>query len=95
MPACWHRLIAPLSITRGARSIGTNKRWSALVEAAKWHGLQVEPDEPVRLQAVQKIQKAIHKRVPMNLSATGFQLVPGYFVDQNEVPVKLLGTVNL
>eukprot|EP00435_Cladocopium_sp_Y103_P024888 s3127_g6.t1 len=93
--------------TKWIREIGTNKvfgilkqpdamkRWNSLVDAAKWHGIQVEPDEPVRLKAIQKIQQAIRKKAPQSLSATGFQLVPGFFVDMNNSAVKVLGAVTL
>ncbi|CAL1154529.1 unnamed protein product, partial [Cladocopium goreaui] len=93
--------------TSWIRSIGTNKhfgilkqpgsekRWNALTEAAKLHVIQIEPDEPVRLKAAQEIQNAIPKRAPLNPSATGYQLVPGFFIDEGKNVAKILGTVNL
>lgn len=66
-----------------------------MTEAAKLHVIQIEPDEPVRLKAAQEIQNAIPKRAPLNLSASGYQLVPGFFIDEGKNVAKILGTVNL
>ena len=91
----WIRSIGTNKLFGILKQPGSEKRWNALTEAAKLHGIQIEPDEPVRLKAAQKIQNAIRKRAPLNLSATGYQLVPGFFIDEGKNEAKILGTVNL
>eukprot|EP00435_Cladocopium_sp_Y103_P069064 s46_g32.t1 len=91
----WNREIGTNKLFGILKQPKSEKRWNALIDAAKSHGIKIEPDEPVRLKAIQKIQKAIRQRAPMNLSATCFQLVPGFFIDEAKNAVKILGTVNL
>eukprot|EP00435_Cladocopium_sp_Y103_P037714 s365_g10.t1 len=91
----WVRAISANKIFAILKQNQGEKQWSAITEAAKWHGIQVEPDEPIRLKAIQKIQRAIRQNAPANLSATGFQLVSGYFADDNGSPVKILGLMSL
>eukprot|EP00438_Fugacium_kawagutii_P011426 Skav235899 [mRNA] locus=scaffold256:84276:88577:+ [translate_table: standard] len=94
--------------TQWLRAIGTNKvfsilkqqlspdqRWTSLADSAKWAGLPVLPEDPVRLRAVRAIQKAVRKNSTVKLDEKDYQISRGFFVDEGGDDVQVLATLDL
>lgn len=77
------------------QSMSPEKRWVALTDAAKWHGISITPQDPVRMRAIKTTQKAVRKRQPEALSASGFQLCEGFFATENKRALPILPSVDL
>ena len=71
------------------------KRWSSLVDSAKWHGLQINPVDPTRLRAVKTIQKAMRKKLPMKLSAESFRLCPDFFLNSDDSETVIINKIDM
>eukprot|EP00438_Fugacium_kawagutii_P022908 Skav224170 [mRNA] locus=scaffold2007:377181:380973:+ [translate_table: standard] len=94
--------------TQWLRAIGTNKvfsilkqqlsadqRWTSLADSAKWAGLPVLPEDPVRLRAARTIQKAIRKSTVIKLDEKDYQISRGFFVDEDSADVQVLQSLDL
>ena len=71
------------------------KRWGAITDAAKWHGLSVQPSDPVKLRAVQAIQRAIRRKLPTTLRSSDFSIATGFFIFEDKSPAAVLQHIDM
>ena len=73
----------------------SERRWSNIVDSAKWEGLAVTPADPVRLRGARTIQKAIRNRKPVAISSNDYTLCDGFFTKPDGSPVEVHSKVDL
>ena len=72
-----------------------DKRWNNLIDVAKWHGLTVVPEDPIRLRAARTIQQAIRQKAPMQIRVADFTPCADFFLDEAKNALGLLDRVDL
>ncbi len=73
----------------------SDKRWTTLLDSAKWNGLSTTPSDPVKLKAIQTIQKAFRKTLPNKALVEALTICPGFFHLQNGDQAKILDRLDL
>ena len=73
----------------------SEKRWTTLLDCAKWNGLATTPNDPVRLKAIQTIQKAFRRNLPNKDLVQALTICPGFFHLQNGDQAKILSRLDL
>lgn len=91
----WCQRIGVNKLLNHLKIPGSEKRWSALIDTAKWYGLGVVPEDPVKLKAVRTIQGAMRKTINANTLAVSVNICPGYFHLQNDQPAAILEQLDL
>eukprot|EP00438_Fugacium_kawagutii_P023651 Skav206415 [mRNA] locus=scaffold292:290214:292031:- [translate_table: standard] len=77
------------------QQVSSEKRWSLLVDMAKWHGLRTTPEDDTRSRAAQKIQRALRKTWGTKLTSNQFTLCEGFFVGHSGKPLSVLPGIAL
>ena len=91
----WCQRIGVNKLLNHLKIPGSEKRWSALIDTAKWYGLGTVPEDPVKLKAVRTIQGAMRKTINANALAVSVSICPGYFHLQNDQPAAILEQLDL
>ena len=91
----WCQRIGVNKLLNHLKIPGSEKRWSVLIDTAKWYGLGTVPEDPVKLKAVRTIQVAMRKTINANALAVSVSICPGYFHLQNDQPAAILEQLDL
>ena len=91
----WCQRIGVSKLMSSLKIGSAEKRWIALLDCAKWHGLSIVPDDPVKMKAVQTIQKAFRKALPNKALTEALRIAPGFFHLQDDTPAQVLDKLDL
>eukprot|EP00438_Fugacium_kawagutii_P018142 Skav231605 [mRNA] locus=scaffold232:487137:491081:+ [translate_table: standard] len=94
----WQIVDLDATTTEWLRAIGCHspeKRWTALVDSAKWAGLQTTPNDPIKMRAIRTIQKAVRKKPPVKLDECDYRISPGFFTDTAGADLPILDVLDL
>lgn len=91
----WCQRIGAGKLHAALKNGNAEKRWVALLDCAKWHGLPTIPDDPVKMKAIHTIQKAFRKALPNKTLTEALQIAPGFFHQQDDTPAQVLEKLDL
>ena len=91
----WCQRIGVNKLMNSLKMSNAEKRWVALLDSAKWHGLATTPDDPVKMKAIQTIQKAFRKAMPNKALTEALKIAPGFFHQQDDMPAQVLERLDL
>ena len=91
----WCQRIGASKLMNSLKISSAEKRWVALLDCAKWHGLATTPDDPVKMKAIKTIQKAFRKAMPNKALTEALRIAPGFFHQQDDLPARVLDKLDL